>query len=196
METWPLALTVFGVFLREGVEVMILLVAMNMIAKRPLPVFAGGAAGVAVTVAAGVALGSLGKSVIAEHGTALVSAAIMLYLARGLVFWQLTGDVEKESLVPRVWSIARRPWLLAGFAALTAGRETIDLMIFIDAITVRSGWPVHVFGAIAVAGLCLAVVYSLLDRLAGKLPLRLVFIVSSIWLVAQAALLIWEVFDD
>ena len=195
MESWPVALTVFAVFLREGVEVMILLCAMNIIAKHPLPIFAGGAIGVAISIAAGVAIGNMGKSIIAENSAAIVSAALMIYLARSLIFWQFSGDVEKASLVPTVWPIAKRAWLLFGLATLTAGRETVDLMIFVDAVTVRTGWSVHVMVGIAVAGLCLVVVYSVLDRLAGKLPLRLIFIVSSIWLVVQAALLIWDVFE-
>ena len=195
MEVWLAALTVFGVFVREGVEVMILLGAVNAIAKRPLPIFTGGAIGVSITLLAGMLLGRVGQSVMAQNGVALVAAVMMLYLARGLVYWHVAGEEHRGALAARIGNIASQPWALFIVALTFAGRETVDLMIFVEALTFRVGWTVHVLLAIAVAGLCLVVVYSVLDRLVGKLPLRLIFIVSSIWLVVQAALLIWDVIE-
>jgi len=195
MEVWPAALTVFGVFLREGVEVMILLYTMNAVAKRPLPIITGGGIGVLVTVAAGIALGEVGQSVVAGNGVSLMAAAIMLYMARGLIFWHAMVD-DDDRAPGRIARLTMEPWPLFGLALILSGRETVDLMIFVEVLSLRAGfWNVPVFAAIAVAGLCLAVVYSVLDRLAGKLPLKVIFIVSSIWLVVQAALLIWDVVE-
>jgi high-affinity Fe2+/Pb2+ permease len=194
MEAYDSALTSFVIWFREGVEVLLILYAMNAIAKRPFPIVVGGVAGIAVVVAIGVIVGCCPHNVVADNAIMLAAAALMLYVARGFLMWQFSGEAKKALLQARALRFASNPFALGALAMAMVGREVLELFVFTEALTIRTGgWTSWVFGGIGVAAVCVLVVYFMLDRVASWLSLKWLFAVSSAWLIVQAGLLIWEV---
>jgi high-affinity Fe2+/Pb2+ permease len=189
------ALTAFVIWFREGCEVLLILYAMNAITKQPLPIVAGGVAGIVAVVGIGVAVGCCPHSVVADNAIMLFAAALMLSVARGLLLWEFSGAAKKAKLAARARRFASRPSALFALAMFMVGREVFELFLFTEALTIRTGgWTSWVFGGIGVAAVCVLVVYFLLDRVASWLSLKWLFAVSSAWLIVQAGLLVWEVF--
>jgi high-affinity iron transporter len=197
MESFESGLTAFVIFFREGTEVLLILFAIYSITGRPvLPIVLGGATGIGVNVALGLALGFAGfASAIADKAIMLTAAAMMLYVARGLMLWRLTGGEKKGRLQDLATRTMGKPLLVYALTAFVVGREVFELLLFSEALSIRAGgWSQPIFIGIGVALLGLILVYVLLDRLADRVPMRVIFAISSAWLVVQAGLLIWEVF--
>lgn len=196
MEGFESGLTAFVICLREGTEVLLILFAVYAVAGKPvLPIAAGGAAGIAINIALGLIIGLSGlQNAIADKVIMLTAAALMLYVARGLLFWHLTGREKQFRLNQKIGRALGNPFSIFTLTAFVVGREVFEVLLFTEALSVRAaGWSQPIFIGIGAAVLCLIAVFLLLDRLADRVPLRVMFAVSSAWLIVQAGLLIWEV---
>jgi high-affinity iron transporter len=191
-------LTAFVILLREGLEVLFIVLSVYAITKRAVPILFGCFAGVLINVVLGVVFGKLGlHSEFAEHSLMLGAAALMLYVARGLLLWQFTGAKKKLKLKERAHAIANNyhPIALFTLSAFLVGREAFELMIFLQALSLRAGgWSISILSGIAFALASIVMVYFLFNRLANRLPIRFIFVVSSVWLLIQAGLIVWDVF--
>lgn len=190
-------ITSFVILFREGLEVLFIVLAVNAITKKPIPILLGSIVGVLINIGLGLAFGSWLYSKFAEHVVMLSAAALMLYVARGLLLWQLTGESKKLKLEERAQAIANnyRPVALFTLSAFLVGREAFELLIFLQALSLRAGgWSVSIVSGIVIALACLVLLCFSFSSLVKRLPIRLIFVVSSAWLIVQAGLIVWEVF--
>jgi high-affinity Fe2+/Pb2+ permease len=189
-------LTAFVICFREGMEVLLILFAVYSITGRPaLPIVLGAAAGVGVNVLLGLIIGFSGlQNAIADKAIMLLAAALMLYVARGLILWRLTGEDKKNRLEQLAYQTMGNAVSVFALTAFVIGREMFELLLFMQALSIRSGgWSELIFTGIGLAALCLVALYFTVDRISKVVPLWIIFAVSSAWLIAQAGILIWEV---
>jgi high-affinity Fe2+/Pb2+ permease len=190
-------LTAFVILFREGLEILFIVLSVLAITKRPVPILLGCLTGLLIDVCLGFVFGSLDlHNEFVEHSVMIGAAALMLYVARGLLLWQLTGEKKKSKLQERTLAVAHQPVALFTLCTFLIGREAFEVLIFLEALSLRAGgWTVSIVSGLAVAFVCLLVVYLLFNSLVKWLPIRFIFVVSSVWLIVQAGLIVWEVFE-
>jgi high-affinity Fe2+/Pb2+ permease len=190
-------LTAFIILLREGTEVLLILYAVYAVTGRSamLPIVLGTVVGIGLNIALSLVfnLADL-QSPSVDKAVMLMAAAMMLYVARGLLLWRMTGEEKKNKLQKQVYSSMSDRVSMFGLTTFVVGREAFELLLFSEALRIRAGgWSGAVFVGFGLAAVCLVPIYWLLDRLTGTVPLRVMFAIASAWLVIQAGILLWEV---
>ena len=182
------------ILLREGLEAVLVLAALVAMLRRVAP--QRGA-----TLALGASLGVVASLLAAlaywhflggEHDDRV--EAVTLVLAAGLMLW--TGGWLARRADPRAWSLAlqrqadralagRRVALAVGaIGFLAVFREGAETVLFLAAL---GGSPLAVGAGLVAASLVLAVIWLVISRGAVRLPLRPLFLVTSIFLLAMSA---------
>ncbi|MGG5820782.1 FTR1 family iron permease [Falsiroseomonas sp. HW251] len=191
-----LALDAALILLREGLEAVLVLAALAALLIRVAPDRAGalywgaGAGILASLVAAALYAAFLGGA----HDDRV--EAITCFLAAGLMLW--TGGWLARSADPRAWSRAlqaKADKALAGRnVALAVGaigflavfREGAETVLFLAALG-GGGQPLMLALGIGVAAVLLVVLWMVISRGAVRLPLRPMFLVTSVFLLVMAA---------
>jgi high-affinity iron transporter len=185
------------ILLREGLEALLVIAALAAFLKRAgvpekvKPLYLG--AGLAI-------LASFGAAVVfelffgGEHndfmeaGVMVIAAALMLYMSGWLFLRQ-----DPKAWMSELRSHAERALdsgtaislsLIAFLAVFREGGETIVMLH--AAATQSGGWSAGLVSGLVVATICLAVIYYVMQKSAGLLPLRPVFLVTSAFLFIMA----------
>lgn len=188
-----LALQSFLIVLREGLEALLVIVALAAFlvragfAERRRTLFAGAGAAVLASVGAAWVMATWfggGHDELVE-GVSVALAALLLFYASGWLWlrqdpaaWQgyLRAQADR--------ALATRGWLmLAGIAFLAVFREGAETVLFLHAMAVgQNAAAVPILLGVALAGVALAGLYMAMTRLALKLPLRPLFVATSAFL--------------
>lgn len=188
-----------SILLREGVEALLVIAALGMYLRRGghahrLPALYGGAVlGVVASLAPAWVFDRFfdgAHNDLLEGAIFLIAAALMIYVG-GLLF--LRQD-------PRVW----QAWITAqADAALASGREAVgaiaviaflsvlregaETVLFLHALALKSeGWTLSLIIGLLVAAALLVAIFWAMQVLALTLPLRPLFLVTSIFLLVMA----------
>jgi high-affinity iron transporter len=181
------------ILLREGLEALLVIAALAAFLHR------AGAADKVRSVYGGAAiavLASFGAAYVFEKyfsgqhndfmeaGVMVIAAALMLYMSGWLFLRQdpKAWLAELRRSAERALGYGTAFWLgvIAFLAVFREGGETI-LMLH-AAATQAGGWNVGLVSGLAVAVVSLAVIYYVMQKSAGLLPLRPVFLVTSAFL--------------
>jgi high-affinity iron transporter len=187
------------ILLREGLEAILVLAALAALLRRMAPDrmaalwFGAGLGVVASLLAAGAYLAWRGG----VHDDMV--EGITCLLAAGLMLW--TGGWLWRSADPRAWTEALRRQTETALAAervslalgtigfLAVFREGAETALFLTALA-EDGSFTGMLAGLAVASLGLAVLWWLLIRAAVRLPLRPLFLATSVFLLLMAARLV------
>jgi high-affinity iron transporter len=197
------AASVFGlsalVVVREGFEAAVIIAALLAVVKKRkqtararlvhggwLSALAVGA--LAFTLGRKVLAGAMNEKV--EGWLALVAAAMLLHAALWLNARSTTrrtmGDLRDRARD----ALDRGGVALFGIAFLAMFRETFETAVFLEALSLDAPAAV-VWGALSGAALLLVLVFAV-SRLGLRLPMQLLFKVSTVVLVATAVVLVGE----
>lgn len=192
-----------GILVREGLEALLVVAALAAYLRRAggesrlSALWAGAGFAILASIVAAWMFEAFYGGVhndILEGVTILAAAALMLYVSGWLLVrqdpkaWQLYLRQKAEHALAQrtVFAVA----LLAFLAVFREGAETV---LFIHTLAQTSGgWTPALFAGLAVATLVLAGLFVLIQTLAVRLPLRVVFIVTSGFLFVMAVKFIGE----
>ncbi|MBR0655558.1 FTR1 family protein [Plastoroseomonas arctica] len=184
------------ILLREGLEAVLVLAALAAFLRRAAPERVG-------ALAWGAALGILASLLAAAAYAAWRDGAhddrvegLTCFAAAGLMLW--TGGWLARRSDPRAWQAAlagqaqralrsgRVAWAVAGIGFLAVFREGAETVLFLGAAGAeRAGaWPV--LSAALVAAIALFVIWRLIARATRRLPLRPLFLGTSLLLLVLA----------
>jgi high-affinity iron transporter len=111
-----------------------------------------------------------------------------------LLLWQFTGAKKKLRLEESARVVANNPTALFMLSAFFVGREAFEVLVFLQALSLRAGgFSISILFGISIAIVFLVVVYLFFNHLVNRLPMKLIFVISSVWLIVQAGLIVWEV---
>jgi high-affinity iron transporter len=191
-----LALNAGLILLREGLEAVLVLAALSALLARAAPERGG-------ALLWGAGLGILASLVAALAYAAFLGGAhddrveaVTCLLAAGLMLW--TGGWLARSADPRAWTRAlqaRADRALAGrnvavavgaIGFLAVFREGAETALFLAALG-GGGQPVQLAAGIAVAAALLVVLWRVISKGVVRLPLRPLFLGTSVFLLLMAA---------
>jgi high-affinity iron transporter len=197
--SYSLMLQSGSILLREGLEALLVIAALGMYLRRGgnahrLPALYGGAAlGVIASFALAWVFARFfdgAHNDLLEGAIFLIAAALMIYVG-GLLF------LRQDPHVWQAWIKAQAEAALAGgrgavaaiasIAFLSVLREGAETVLFLYALAQKSGgWNLSlVIGLVAAVALLVAIFWAL-QVLALRLPLRPLFIVTSVFLLVMA----------
>ncbi|MES2710118.1 MAG: FTR1 family protein [Pseudomonadota bacterium] len=186
----------FLILLREGLEAVLVLAALAAFLRRAAPerlgaLGTGAAAGILASLLAAAAYATWRDGM---HDDRV--EGVVCFAAAGLMLW--TGGWLARRADPRAWQAAlagqaqralrsgRVARAVAGIGFLAVFREGAETVLFLGAAGAeRAGaWPVVV--AAAVAALALYVIWRLVAQATRRLPLRPLFLGTSLLLLVLA----------
>lgn len=193
MNAWSIALQSGAILLREGLEALLVVAALAAFLRR-----AGAADRLAMLYSGALAavLASLAAAYIFEtwfggahddtvEGVVMLAAAALLFYASGWLFlrqdprrWQadLNAAAGRAVAAGSALSFA----LLAFLAVFREGAETV---LFLHALAKSSGgWSLALVAGLAGATALLAVLFAVMQIIAFRLPLRPLFLLTSLFL--------------
>ena len=194
---WYQFTTAFGILVREGLEAILVIAAIIAYLKKSKrkmslrPVYIGALAGIAVSMAAAVALYFIKKAAVAggmaqeliEGITALIAVGVLFYVSNWMISkseaeaWSGYIDRKVQSGVER-----RSALTLAFTAFLAVFREGAEVVLFYQPLLFGDD-ATHVdmviWGFLAACAV-LVVVYIVITRLSVKLPIKVFFTATSI----------------
>ncbi|MGE0699137.1 MAG: FTR1 family protein [Hyphomicrobiaceae bacterium] len=196
-----------SIILREGLEAILVLVALAAYLSRT----GAGHRLSALWTGAGLAvIASIGIAWIFEtffngaHNDML--EAVMIFLAAGLMLYVSGWLFLKQS--PRAWqaflrretdkAVAAGTSLAVGsLAFLAVAREGGETVLFLHTLARTSGgWSPALVGGIATAAVILAAIFWVVVGTTRRLPLRPLFLVTSVFLLVMALKFIGEGFQE
>ncbi|MEO3473533.1 FTR1 family protein [Roseomonas sp. CAU 1739] len=185
------------ILFREGMEAILVLAALAAFLQRAAPeqgraLGFGAIAGVAASLIAAAAFMAWRDG---AHDDRL--EGVVCLLAAGLMLW--TGGWLARRSDPRAWTAELRRKTEAAMAAPRVGlavaaigflavfREGAETVLFLAALLGDAPSPAALLPGMAVAAALLAALWFALTRLALKLPLRPLFLGTSVFLLVMAA---------
>jgi high-affinity iron transporter len=191
------------ILLREGLEAMLIIAALAAYLKKAgaedrLPALYGGAllAVLASLIAAWLfqTLNQGQHNDLIEAFVILGAAALMLYVSGWLLLrqdpraWQAYLKQQAEGALAKGTSFA-----IAALAFLAVFREGAETVLFVHALAGSSdGWSAGLFAGLAAGAFALVVLFFVINAVATRLPLRVVFVVTSAFLFVLAIKLIGD----
>ncbi|MGG5809828.1 FTR1 family protein [Falsiroseomonas sp. CW058] len=198
MTQLPLAVALDAglILLREGLEAVLVLAALGALLRRAAPeqgrkLAWGAAGGIAASLVAALAFHLLLGG---EHDDRIEAATCLL--AAGLMLW--TGGWLARRADPRAWSLAlrrqadralagRRVGLaVAAIGFLAVFREGAETVLFLGTLG-SGGQPMALGAGLAVAAALLGLLWRVISRGTVRLPLRPLFLGTSVFLLVMAA---------
>lgn len=179
--------------LREGFEALLVIAALGAYlvkageAKRLPALYGGALSAVAASVVAAWGFSHFNNGMHDDRleGVVLLAASALLFYVSGWLFvrqdpkhWQqfLKKKADRAMANGTAWAFAA----LAFFAVFREGAETV---LFLNAlISTEGGWTGSVVAGAFAAMAVLAALFVVIEKLAVKLPLRAVFLVTSAFL--------------
>lgn len=203
MTNGAVVLQAFAILFREGLEALLIIAALAAFLRR-----AGAEARIGLLyLGAGLAiLASLGLAWVfatfydGNHSD-LVEAAVML-AAAGLLFYMSGWLFLRQD--PKAWQVELNRMAeralgvgtvvsLVGVAFLAVLREGAETVLFLHALAKSAnGFDASLVGGLVAATLALAATFVAMQWLALRLPLRLLFLVTSAFLFAIGLKLVGE----
>lgn len=185
------------ILLREGLEALLVLAALAAYldkagARDRLPALYGGAASavVASLIAAWIfhAFNNGMHSDLFEGVVMLVAAALMLYVSGWLLLrqdpkaWQGYLRTQAEAAIAKRTGLA-----VAALAFLAVFREGAETVLFVHALAASSGgYGVALIGGLVAAAVALVALFFVINSVARRIPLRPLFVVTSVFLFLMA----------
>lgn len=185
------------ILFREGLEAMLVIAALaGYLYKvgagaRVRELYLGALAAVIASFIAAwmFAVFNSGQHDDTSEGIVIVLAsAIMLYVSGWLMVkqdprtWQsfIAGKADQALASNTAWAIG----VLAFLSVFREGAETV---LFITALAgTEGGWTVGIFAGLCVGAVLLVMVFYVLNRVARRIPLRPLFVVTSVFLFVMA----------
>ena len=195
------------ILIREGLEAMLVIVALAGYlekagaAHRVGTLYAGALAAVfASFVAAWIfAVFNEGQHDDTTEGVVIVvAAAIMLYVSGWLMIRQ-DPKTWKDYITNKADAALAKDtaWAVGALAFLSVFREGAETVLFINALAgTEGGWTVGIFAGLLAGVAALIVLYLALTRLARRIPLRPLFVVTSVFLFFSALKFIGEAIQE
>lgn len=197
--SYSLMLQSGSILLREGLEALLVIAALGMYLRR------GGNAHRLSALYAGAALGVVASFAMAwvfdrffdgahndllEGAIFLIAAALMIYVG-GLLFlrqdprvWQAWIKAQAEAALASGRSAVGAIAVIAFLSVLREGAETV---LFLHALAQKSGgWSLSLIIGLLAAVVLLVAIFWAMQVLALKLPLRPLFLITSIFLLVMA----------
>jgi high-affinity iron transporter len=189
--------TALLILLREGLEALLVIAALAAFLKRAgvpeklTPLYLG--AVLAIVASFGAALvfelffGGEHNDFM-EAGIMVIAAVLMLYMSGWMYLrqdpkaWMTELRLHAERALDSGTAISLP--LIAFLAVFREGGETIVMLH--AAATESGGWTIGLISGLVTAAVLLAVIFFVMQRSAGRLPLRPVFLVTSAFLFIMA----------
>jgi high-affinity iron transporter len=189
------------IMLREGIEAILIVGALVAFLakagaserKRDIGIGVLAAVGASVVTAAAFATvfrAATAHQELLEGLTMLVAAAVLFWVSYWLVSkvelrkWQaFVRDRMQQALA------SRRQWALAAVAFLAVYREGFETVLFYAALFTTADGPAAVGAVVAgmlISAVLLVILYAVMQRYSGRLPLRPFFAVTSALLYVMA----------
>ncbi|TDH62321.1 iron permease FTR1 [Dankookia rubra] len=185
------------ILLREGLEVILVLAALTAFLRRAAPdrmgalrwgALAGLAASLVLAVTYATWSGGAHDDRV-EGVTCLVAAALMLWT--GGWMWlrsdprAWTGALKRQA--ERALASGRVATAVGGIGFLAVFREGAETVLFLLALGTTAVSLGPMLLGLGVAALCLTVLWWVVSRATLRLPLRPLFVATSVFLLAMAA---------
>ena len=195
------------ILLREGLEAMLVIAALAGYldkvgsAHRVNALYFGALAAVAASFVAAWIFAAFndGQHDDTTEGIVIVlAAAIMLYVSGWLMIRQdpkswrdYIGQKANEALAKDT------AWAVGLLAFLSVFREGAETVLFITALAnTEGGWTLGIFAGLLAGTVVLAVLFVILNRLARRVPLRPLFVVTSAFLFITALKFIGDAIQE
>lgn len=189
------------IMIREGLEAFLVILALTAYVTKAN--VRGGRraiyAGAIAAVAAILVLGRLFEGVFDRvHDSLLEALALLVIAALMLVIsgWVMLGSYS--SFWTRLYGAGAAAavsghanWSLATVAFVAVFREGVEVMLILYALaSTTGGWTPAITLGLTIGSALLVVLFFILDRLADRLPLKLIFMVTSAFLFLMGLKLI------
>ena len=195
------------ILLREGLEALLVIAALAAYLRKSgahqrLPaLYWGAGAAVVASVAAAALLEAFNNGAhndILEAVIILFAAALMLYVSGWLLLrqdpkaWQGFLKTKADEALTKQTGIA-----VAILAFLAVFREGAETVLFIHALAkTAGGWSMGLVAGLLVASIGLVILFAVVNVIAQRLPLRMVFVVTSGFLFVMAIKFIGEAIQE
>jgi high-affinity iron transporter len=195
------------ILLREGLEAMLVIAALAAYLKkagaedRLAALYGGALVAILASLIAAWLFQTLNQGQhndLIEAFVILAAAALMLYVSGWLWVrqdpraWQAYLKQQAEGALAKGTGFA-----IAALAFLAVFREGAETVLFIHALAGSSGgWSAGLFAGLAVGAIALVVLFFVINAVATRLPLRVVFIATSAMLFIMAIKMIGDAITE
>jgi high-affinity iron transporter len=188
------------ILFREGLEAMLIIAAVVVYldkvgARSRLPdLYFGAAAAIVVSIIAAwifVVYNDGRHNDIIEGIVMLCAAALMFYVSGWLWVRQDPRAMKRRILAQTEAALAKRTSLaIALLAFLAVFREGAETVLFLRVLVTVSGFTVSVFAGLITAAIALVAVFIAINSVARRIPLRPLFVVTSLFLFVMAVMFV------
>lgn len=192
-----------SLLLREGLEAILVLAALAAYLtkigahSRLIALWAGAVAAIVASLAGAWVFERFyggAHNDLLEGGIVLFAAALMFYVSGWLFVrqdpraWQAYLKEQTDRAVG-----GRTIWAVALLAFLAVAREGAETILFVHALAKTSGgWTSALISGLAAAAVLLVVLFVVIRSTTARLPLRAVFLVTSVFLFAMGLKFVGE----
>lgn len=196
-----------AILLREGLEALLVIAALAAYLKkagasaRLAALYGGAGAAILASIFAAwlfEVFNNGAHSDLMEAGIIVFAAALMLYVSGWLMLrqdpraWQGFLRSKADEALAKQTRIA-----VALLAFLAVFREGAESVLFVHTLASTSGgWSAELLAGLLVGGAGLVVLFSLINYVAAKLPLRPLFVVTSAFLFFMAIKFIGQAIQE
>lgn len=195
------------ILLREGLEAMLVIAALAGYlrkvdsAHRVKALYLGALTAVAasiVTAWAFAIFNSGNHNDLMEAFVIIAAAIIMLYVAGWLMIKQDPQAWKHFVSTKADQALAQdTAWAVGLLAFLSVFREGAETVLFITALAgAEGGWSAGLFGGLAIGAVLLAVLFYVINGIARRIPLRPLFIVTSLFLFVMGVKFIGDAIQE
>lgn len=182
-----------SILLREGLEAMLIITALAAALRRGgaqsglKPLYLGALLAILASIGAGVVFQLYfdgNHNDLVEAGVMIAAAGLMLYMSGWLFLRQdpksWKASIDRSASRALTSGTALSMGLVAFLAVFREGAETV---LFLQALAQTSGgWTMALVGGLGGAAVLLAGLYSAMQWLAVRVPMRPLFLVTSAFL--------------
>lgn len=185
------------ILFREGLEAMLVIAALaGYLHKvgathRLQALYLGALAAVlgSLVVAWLFAVFNSGEHDDTTEGIVIVLASVLMLYVSGWLMLKQDPKSWKTFIAAKADDALAKDtaWAVGVLAFLSVFREGAETVLFISAlVNTEGGWSLGIFGGLLLGALLLAVLFVLINRVARRIPLRPLFIVTSAFLFLMA----------
>ena len=196
-----------SILLREGLEALLVVAALAAYLEksgardRLSALYWGAGAAVLASIAAAAAFEAFNNGAHDDTFEAVIilgAAALMLYVSGWLFLrqdpkaWQGFLKTKAEQALAKQTGSA-----VAALAFLSVFREGAETVLFIHALAqTNNGWSLELISGLATAAAVLILLFYTINVVARRLPMRLVFLVTSAFLFVMAIKFIGQAIQE
>lgn len=195
------------ILLREGLEAMLVIAALAGYLRkvdsthRVNALYLGALAAVAasiVTAWAFAVFNSGNHNDLMEAVVIIAAAVIMLYVAGWLMIKQDPQAWKDFVSTKADQALAQdTAWAVGVLAFLSVFREGAETVLFVTALAgTEGGWSTGLFGGLAIGAVLLAALFYVINGIARRIPLRPLFIITSLFLFVMGVKFIGDAIQE